>query len=277
MARRNADDPVRDAVVRKAARAGELDRYLAALLAPRHVRSDLIALTAFLAEVARVAGIVSEPMMGEIRLQWWREALAGGGADGPTGSPVADAFRQTIERHALPEDLLLSVIEARSRELDGRFPASKQVLEGYFREGEGAAFRLAARILGAGEGYEVDGVLAAAAQAYGRVRLLRSLPLNLAKGRSPLLIRTTSVTEIPDWAAAAAPVLAAAKAWLKEARDRAPTAPAALLPAILPLALVEPYLTALERLGPNIANTRADISPLTRVWRLWRANALGRV
>jgi phytoene synthase len=67
------------------------------------------------------------------------------------------------------------------------------------------------------------------------------------------------------------------KRWLKEARRRARAAPRAALPAILPLALVEPYLAALERLGPNLVRQTADISPLTRVWQLWRASVLGRI
>ena len=57
------------AAVREAARSLEPDRYLSALLAPLAAREDLITLAAFLGEAARVPAIVSEPMIGEIRLQ----------------------------------------------------------------------------------------------------------------------------------------------------------------------------------------------------------------
>ncbi len=277
MARRRAPDAAWDAAVREAARASELDRYLAALLAPRRVRGDLIALTAFLGEVARIGEVVAEPMMGEVRLQWWRDALAGRNSGVMTGNPVADALMITIARHDLPEDAFFSILDARARDLDPHFPKTEQDLEEYLRNTEGTALRLGARILGTGAGQAVDDVLSAAAQAWGRVRLLRSLPASLAKGRNPLPVETPPAPSAADWQGAARPVLDAAKTWLKEARLRATVAPAAVLPAILPLALVEPYLAALERLGPNIARERADISPLTRVWRLWRASALGRV
>jgi len=46
---------------------------------------------------------------------------------------------------------------------------------------------------------------------------------------------------------------------------------------LLPLALVEPYLAALEGVGSHVADQRADISPITRVWRLLKASTLGRV
>jgi phytoene synthase len=274
MARRRAPDAVWDAAVRDAARASDLDRYLAALLAPRRVRGDLIALTAFLGEVARIGEVVTEPMMGEVRLQWWRDALGG---TAKTGNPVADALIAISARHELPDELFHSILDARARGLDAYVAKTEHDLDDYLRETEGAALQLAARILAAGAAHEADNVLSAAAQALGRVRLLRSLPASLAKGRNPLPAQVAPVPSCADWQQAARPVLDAARAWLKEARLRAAVAPAAVLPAILPLALVEPYLAALERLGPNIARERADISPLTRVWRLWRASALGRV
>jgi phytoene synthase len=46
--------------------------------------------------------------------------------------------------------------------------------------------------------------------------------------------------------------------------------PPAARPAFLPLALVDPYLSALQKIDP--LHQVADINPLTRLWRLgtWR-------
>jgi phytoene synthase len=258
----NAGDSSSTGVVRDAARAGDIDRYLSALLAPRRVREDLIALTAFLGEVARIPAVVSEPMMGEIRLQWWREALAAASAGAATGSPIADALGRVMQRHALPEGLLQSLIDARGRDLDieqgprvlaGGMPD----LGGYLLATEGAAFRLSARVLGVNEGPPVADLLAAAAQAYGRARMAR-------RAAQAGISHDTALYED-------------ARSWLAEARRLVPLASPALLPAILPVALVEPYLAALQRLGPDGARQGADISPLTRVWRLWWASARGRI
>ncbi len=262
MSGRNAGDASDEAVVRDAARAGDIDRYLAALLAPRRVRADLFALTAFLGEIARIPEVVHEPMMGEIRLQWWRDALAASAAGTATGSPVADAIGRTIARHKLPLDELNSVIDGHARDLDPeRQPPALGPrlpdLEGYLLATEGAAFRLSARVLGADESAAVSDLLAAAAQAYGRARVACAA----ARAGDP-----PGQSLVQD-----------ASAWLAETRRLAPAAPPAILPALLPVALVEPYLAALEGPGPDIARMRADISPLTRVWRLWWANARGRV
>ncbi len=277
MAGLSARDVERDAVVRASARAGDPDRYLAALLAPRQARAGLIALAAFLGEIARIPGLVREPLMGEIRLQWWRDVIADARDGAATGSPIADALLIAIERHALPRDLFFAILEARSRELDPDFAPTEQDLERQLGDTEGTAFRLAARILGAGESAAATELLHAAGQCYGRVSLLRALPSSLAQGRSLLPLPAAPTGGGPDWAGLAAPVLHSAETWLKAVRARVPAAPTAVFRAILPVALVEPYLAALERLGPDIALEKTDISPLTRVWRLWRANALRRI
>jgi 15-cis-phytoene synthase len=260
MTRRSAQDPSNETVVWDAARTGDIDRYLAALLAPRQARGDLVALAAFLGEVARIPDAVSEPMMSDIRLQWWRDALASLSAGEVTGSPVADSLGGVIARHALPKALLLSVVDARARNFEHprhALAARSEDLTAYLAETEGAAFRLSVRVLGIEESPALFDLLAAAAQAYGRARFARSLVQGGGSDREELHQE--------------------ARAWLAETRRRAPAAPAAVLPAILPIALVEPYLAALEGAGPEITGEGAGISPLTRVWRLWWAKTRRRI
>ena len=62
---------------RREVRRHDYDRYLCALLAPAQAREAVLVLTAFNLELARVCEMVSEPLIGEIRLQWWRDALDG--------------------------------------------------------------------------------------------------------------------------------------------------------------------------------------------------------
>jgi acyl CoA:acetate/3-ketoacid CoA transferase alpha subunit len=100
--------------VAASARSGEPDRYLAALLAPPSARTHLLALAAFSSELARVPLLVTrEPAMGQIRLQWWRDALEAPQAGARTGNPIADAVRDAMQRCELPAALLRDVIEAR--------------------------------------------------------------------------------------------------------------------------------------------------------------------
>jgi phytoene synthase len=235
-----------------------MDRYLSALLAPRQARADLLALTAFLGEVARIPDLVTEPAMGEIRLQWWRDALDTLRAGRATGNPIADALGGVIVRRQLPDALLQSVIDARSEDLVPSGVSAEQAHQGdpanYLQRSDGAAFRLAARVLGIND-QSVGELLSAAGQAYGRTRLLRAFAR-----------RGGVAVEKP---------ISEARQALADVRLLTDSAPAAVIPAILPVALVEPYLAALE--GHDKAANPADISQLARVWSLLRASLRGRV
>ena len=69
-------------------RAHDRDRYLTATLAPADRREALFALYAFNLEIARTREVISEPMVGQIRLQWWREAIGGVYEDDPRAHEV---------------------------------------------------------------------------------------------------------------------------------------------------------------------------------------------
>jgi phytoene synthase len=254
-----------EAAVREAARALDRDRYLAALLSPHAARNDLMALAAFMGEMARVPATAHEPAIGDIRLQWWRDTLALPPGEA-TGNPVADALRHAMRRHSLSPAVLTGVVDAYAALLEPGALAQHGAIDAFSEATQGAGFQLAAQILGNDDRAETQTLMAAAAHAYGRVQLLRALPALVARGRNPL-----------DEGAAIAPILAGAGSQLAEARRLALAAPATIRPALLPLALVEPYLAALEGVGSNVADARAEISPLSRVWRLYKASALGRL
>ena len=77
-------------------RAADKDRFLAALFAPAAHRGALYALYAFNIEIARVRESIHEPLAGEIRLQWWTDAIAGKAAGDAQANPVAAALSTTV-------------------------------------------------------------------------------------------------------------------------------------------------------------------------------------
>jgi phytoene synthase len=257
----------RSQAVGAAARELDYDRYLAALLAPRAARDGLLALAAFHGEIARIPRTVSEPGVGDIRLQWWRDALRMP-PDAATGNPIADAMRATVRAHGLSTDMLIAMIDAYERELEAGSTSTAAEMDAHAAATQGTAFLLAAQILG-NSPTTADPLLRAAGQAWGCVQLLRALPALASKGRNPF--------GNADVAVLLPPLLRQAESELAKARQHATAAPATMRPAILPLALLEPYLAALQDLGPHVARERADIPALTRAWRLLKASALGRV
>ena len=273
-------------VVRASARAFEIDRYLSALLSPRPLRQDLIALAAFAGEIARIPAFVSEPMMGEIRLQWWREALENTDLAIRSGHPIADAVRITAARHRLPMGLLIGFIDAQSPLLHDEPIADDQALTAHLAKTEGALFELTLRILGRSDEVAHAAALAAG-RAYGIARLLVELPASWAQGRilipqSRLRAAGLEIAEVQAGVAAdrLAPVfrglIAETRRNLDEARSYGRSLNRAQHKPFLPLAVVEPYLRAFQRDGRDPLREPLDIAPLSRVWALLRSHVSGR-
>lgn len=271
-----------------AARAGEPDRHLAALLALPPQREALLALAAFAAELARIPRlVVREPLMGEIRLQWWHDALALA-QDQRAGYGVADAVRHAARSYDLPARLLDGLIEARALELGGGTFADDRALDDFLWNTEGALFALATRVLGVPAGAHVEAACRAAGQAYGMARLLFTLAHSLAQGRIPF-----AETAIAKAGASAQELLAGTAGTgvgglldayrvqirhsLGGARRLAAELPRGSRIAFLPLALVEPYVRAQERAARLSLREEARIAPLTRVSRIAAAYVFGRL
>jgi 15-cis-phytoene synthase len=257
-------------VVRAAAKSGEVDRYLAALLSPRKVRGDLIALAAYVAEIRRIGHDVREAPLAEIKLQWWRDALARSETSEKSGNPIADQFAAVVSAHNLPRAKLEDWFDARVHTFYADAPASDGALALELRLLEGIPFVLAARILGAKDADEDQHMIADGSIAYGLARLGLDYPRSLARGRVPLP-NSVSPADTKIY------IGREARAHLARVKPAFAHATQAQKLALLPLALVEPYLHALERDDHDLSRHIGDIAPLSRVWRLWRARMTGRI
>ncbi len=271
--------------VRRIARSGDPDRALAALFAPREARPDLLALCAFNVELARIAEQAKEPELGAIRLQWWREAIARARAGEAAGHPVADAFGETMRRHALSAERIETLIDARLFDVATRIMPDWRALETYLGQTAGAIFALGGQCLG-GSGAAFDRAAGSAGFAYGLTGLMRALPVHAAGGRVYLPADALVSHGTSPEAVLAGATSQGLRALLAVLRDRARAAygearhdVAALgqpaRAAFLPLSLVSPYLAALEALdrrGGDPLREIAAINPLYRFWRMasWR-------
>ena len=282
------DDPERRDAVRRIARAGDPDRALAALFAPPEARADLFALYAFNAELARIADQVTEPGLGAIRLQWWREAIEHAASGEAVGHPVADAFGEVLARRALSRERIAGLIDARTFDVGETVMPDARTLDAYLFDTTGGLFALAGEIVGA-EGEKRDLVAEAGGRAYGLVRVMRSVPVLAAKGRTYLAADALARHGTSPQAIFAGETSEGLKALLAEMRERARGAlrearfhlfgegmtgtglDEAGRTAFLPLSLVEPYLAALAKVRDPLHEI-VRINPLTRLWRMivWR-------
>lgn len=262
-------------------REGDKDRFFADLFAPADRRPFLFALHAFNLEIARAPLLVREPLLGEMRLQWWRDVLAGGGRGEISASPVAAALQQTLRRNDLDAAALSELIDARSFDLYREPMKTIADFEGYARRTSSTLMRMAAHILGCA-GPDVDAAALHAGIAVGTTNLLRAFPQHAAQGALyvPADVLARHGVAIPSvLAGETSPALLAALADMREqARARCSQARAPLSrlpgdagPAFLTISLVRPYLSVMEQTGYDPFRTPTDLPQWRRQWILWRA------
>ncbi len=252
------------------ARAQQRDRWLGALFAPAALRPHLHALIAFEHEMSRLRANVRDPRAGEIRLAWWREALAGARPDEARGNPVAAAMFDTLERFRPSPHLIENAIVARQFDLyDDPFPSVTD-LEVYLGETRSGLLHIAAGVLAEGREVAAAELSGLAGVALGLVELLRGLwePRPLVFAPADLLERHRASAEdfrerrvLP----ALIELIALARRRLGEAEVARAKLPRALSPAYAGLATAHLWLDAIER-----GRAPPEVAAWRRQWALWR-------
>lgn len=244
------------------------DRFLCTLFAPPPEREALAALYAFNLEIARVRESVREPMLGRIRLQWWRDAVNGMFAGVPQREPVAAALAAAVDRFGLGRGRLDRLIDAREFDLDDRPPAALDDMV-HYAAGTGAPLvQLSAEVMGARD----DGCMAAAENlgiAWALTGLIRAVPFHARARRLYLpaaLSRKAGLDVLAMFERGPAPGLAAvveavagrAGQHLAAARNARKAVPAPALAAFLPATLAGLYLKRIAAAGYDPFDARVQ-------------------
>jgi phytoene synthase len=249
-------------------RAADPDRYFASLFAPAAQRPYLHALYAFNHEVAHVAESVREPMLGAIRLEWWRETAEAAQKGMPRNHDVARGLASLFADHALSLSGFEAIVAARGFDSGSERFANFAALETYIDATGGAVMRLAAQILGGD-----PAAVKEAGLAYGLTGLLRSVSFHNRRHKLYLprdLLAAVGLTAEEFFVLENDPRVAAAirQAALR-ARDhflaaRRSARPKSALAAVLPAALVPVYL---KRLGREVPIHRRQMALLAAAMR----------
>ena len=270
----------------EAVRANDRDRYLAALYAPPAKRDALFSLYAFNAEIAGVRDRIREALPGEIRLQWWRDAISSAGEGSVTGHPLAEALLTTIIEHRLPRSAFDNYLDARIFDLYNDPMPSRTDLEGYCGETAGAIIQLSAIILDAAAAPNCAELAGRAGCAQAITGLLRSMPVHRARGQcfvpvDLLAAIGTSPEEFvsddggPGAARAVLAMAALAREHLAAFLAGAAALPDALRPAFLPLASASAYLDLIEKDPERSLRVPAEIAPWRKQWLYFRRASRG--
>ncbi|HYM02370.1 MAG TPA: squalene/phytoene synthase family protein [Stellaceae bacterium] len=264
------------------------DRFLTTLFAPADRREDLLALYAFNHEVAKTREAVSEPLLGRIRLQWWRDGVSAIYAgDRPRHHEVIEPLAAAIQRHDLDRTQFERLIDARELDLAEEPPASLAALESYAEGSSAALLRLALAILGvrdeaalaaanaAGIGFALAGLLRAI-PSHARARRAY-LPADLAAAAGLHYERDLfALKSAPALRAAVAAVAEAASGHLRAAAERRGRVSRAAVPPLLLATLARADLARLRRAGYDPFAPQLAAADPRRSWRLTLAAFTGR-
>lgn len=157
------------------------DRYLTILYADQHKRQDLFALYAFNYEISKIRESVSEPMLGEIRLQWWREAIDDIFKGQIRAHDIMAPLAAAINDHDLSRDLFMAYFEGQALDLYPESPADCEELERGLSKTVGSLEMLALRILGQ---KDCDDLANSLGIAGGYVKIITSISYDIRLGKN---------------------------------------------------------------------------------------------
>jgi phytoene synthase len=270
------------------AREHDLDRYLAALFAPPERRDALMALALFNHELARVPDVVSQPMAGYVRYQWWRDAVAEIAAGQPARRhPVAAALAVPLQRGWVAAAPLQALIDARERALEPLEGQDLDGLEAYLGATGGALQAMILEALGGGSPAERRAAVDVGT-ALGLLGVIRAVGHQGAGQRRPALppgVLTEAGLRPADLTAARAGeglgrvtdrVLGRAEALLAAARRAAGRPARSLMAAFLPGVLARMHLAQVRRVGGDPLRAAKLARPATAPLALLAAYLLRR-
>ena len=262
------------------------DRYLLTLLAPREARPALFSVYAFNIEIAKIRESVSETLLGEIRLQWWRDTLdalfEGERREHAVARPLGDAVR----RHGLPRLHFDRLIAGRALDLDGRVPDTLKDLLCYAEATSAPLVHIALAIMGV-QGEAPVNAGTHAGIAWALCGLIRAIPAHHAAGRQYLpqaLCEKYGIAPSDTAATAGCEALAAIVCEIAEtaeheigmAREAASLVPRTAVPALLPATFAASCVRRFRRAGFNPYDRRVAEVPPMIAWRLALQRAIGR-
>jgi NADH dehydrogenase [ubiquinone] 1 alpha subcomplex assembly factor 6 len=263
----------------------DYERYLTTLFAPAGARNGLTALYNFNHEIARIREQVSEPLMGQIRLQWWRDAVAELYAGTIRKHEVLEALAETIKATSLPQELFQQLIDAREHDLTDEPP---QTTADFFRHIEARAAPLGALVtmtlvnepqaitLGceANSLYAMTGTLRSVAHHATQQRLI--LPYDLMLKHNVMANSLFSFKPMQGLQEVVhelmSKILVRAEEFYAKVKQLSPITRKTALPALLPAELAKLYLQVITQHRYDLFAPRVAMRhPLCLLRLSWRA------
>ncbi|WP_406604405.1 phytoene/squalene synthase family protein [Bartonella gliris] len=268
-------------------RATDRDRYLSVLFAPKKKRRALAALYAFNAEITRIREKVHDPLIGEIRLRWWYDAIAKSEMQNSKNNPILSDLFTAMTLFNLPKTAFLRYCDAQILDLYHNPLKTLHELEFYCGETASIVLQLSCQILDPDVGQDFTDAYKHGGIAQGLSGILRLLsfmpsryqyylPADMLKAvgvnREELESNCISneqkchIIEV---------MVALSREYYTKFYEHFSVLPRTLKPAFLPLAIIPASLQKALQLGAEVFQESATLPLLHRYWFITKAAVSG--
>lgn len=223
--------------------------YWSVLFAPADKRDALLSLYAFALEIKRIPVLVSEPALGEIRMQWWIDGLKGERSAELLSHPVGEALTRACKIYSLPLQPLIDLIKNRIELLyvDASTLPDESALELFCGHCHATVIHFASIILNDGRMPPTSDAAGHAGMVLGLIEVLREELFPISKSDLVKL----------------------AQEHLTKLRSLLSEVPKTLLAAYLTLVIAEPFL---ERFEKGFNRQQAEPDSWRILWRMMRVS-----
>lgn len=262
-------------------RTYDYHRYFAATFAPADVRRGLIALYAFNLEIASIRERVSETLLGQMRLQWWRDTIGEVYAGTIRNHAVVSEIAWGIGAFDLPRQIFEKMIDGRMFDLEDEPPEDSGALAVYASATSGQLVAMAAYICGQPDfAADADTI----GTSWGMTGLLRALPYQAAQRRVYLprdILRASGLAPDDVVERRNPPAMTEAVtrmvSLIERSRPDPVHVPRAVRPAVAYAAVAGPYLRRLRRAGHDVYAGDLELSRIGGQMRIFRSSMIGKV
>jgi 15-cis-phytoene synthase len=122
-------------------------RPLVLAYAPSNARADLSAVLDLDEALGRIVASTTEPIIGQMRLTWWRERLSALGREPVPAEPVLGALNETVARGVMRGEALVAMVEGWEVLLEP-MPLNEVGLRNFAEHRGNGLFAVAANICG---------------------------------------------------------------------------------------------------------------------------------
>lgn len=260
------------------------DQYAQLLFLPAELRGPAAAILAFQQEIDRIPYLVSEPMPGEVRLQWWREVFLSKRDGEANANPLASSLLATVEKYDLPKEGFVRFLDAKVFDLYNDPMPDRATLEAYLGESESFILQMLALM----SGVEHDTILANACGhsgvALGIANILLRTPFHMDKQQTYIpvdLIEACGIdaaswlsTEAPNHVSVYQGFVGLGQEHLKKAKLEIVKLPKDKRGVFLSLSCAELVFKHASKKTKNLRDPIV-ISPLSKQWALMKTFVFG--